>query len=149
MSQIVVETSVVAKFLFEETDSDRAAQLFTDLTRLEWRITAPPLLRAEVTNVIRRRMRRERLPLAEALAILDDFLALSIVILDDPALYRQALILAESYSLSAYDAQFVALAQFLGCDVWVADAGLIRAIGGRLPFVKWIGDYAPASEQPS
>jgi predicted nucleic acid-binding protein len=35
----------------------------------------------------------------------------------------------------------VALAQHLGCDLWTADQRILRAVGGRLPFVRYVGDY--------
>jgi predicted nucleic acid-binding protein len=61
-------------------------------------------------------------------------------------LYRVALTLTERYSLSGFDAQYVALGQALGCDVWTDDQGMLGAIAGRLRFVKWIGVY-PVSDE--
>lgn len=34
------------------------------------------------------------------------------------------------------------LAQTPGCDLWTDDRRLLGALGGTLPFVRWIGDYA-------
>jgi predicted nucleic acid-binding protein len=58
------------------------------------------------------------------------------------ALYRQALVIADTHQLPAvYDAHYVALAQFLGCALWTDDRRLLRLLDGQLPFVRWIGDF--------
>lgn len=141
MSRLLLDTSVVVKLLFPEEHSDLAAALLDDARHADWGIFAPQSLPVEESNVIRRRMRRDRLDLADAITSLDDFLAPPVTLVGSPALYRRALRLTERYSLSAFDAQFVALAQILDCDLWTADEALLRAVSGRLSFMRWIGDY--------
>ena len=141
---VVLDTSVAVKVFFPEEHSDRALALVTDATRAHEPIIAPYLLASEFVNSLRRRMRRERVPLDEAAAILEDFLALPIEYQGDHELYRRALVLTERYDLSGFDAQFVALAQIADCELWVDDGRMLNAIGDRLPFVKWIGDYPAA-----
>jgi predicted nucleic acid-binding protein len=49
-------------------------------------------------------------------------------------------VLADEHNLpAAYGAHDVALAELLGAALWTADRRLLRALGGRLPFVRWIG----------
>jgi predicted nucleic acid-binding protein len=36
---------------------------------------------------------------------------------------------------------YIALAELLGATLWTADQRLLRALSGRLPFVRWIADY--------
>jgi predicted nucleic acid-binding protein len=79
--------------------------------------------------------------LAEASTILDDMLALPIDIQDDPELYRLALCLTERHSLSAFDAQFIALSEIAGCDLWLDDDRALTAIAGRLPRIRRLADY--------
>ena len=104
MSRIVVDTSVVAKLVFPEEHSEQATDLFADADQAGWRVTAPLIPPAEVSNVIRRRMRRQGVPLADALAALEDFLSLPIILVGGADLYREALRLTEAFSLSTYDA---------------------------------------------
>ena len=92
---------------------------------------------------MRRKMRREGVTLDQAVRALDHMLALSIDLQDDPEIYREALLLTERYSLSGFDAQYVALAQLAGCDLWVDDERLLGALRGRLPFVRRLADYQP------
>ena len=83
MSRIALEASVAVKLYFTEPDSERAANLLVATDVHGWRIAAPVLLRSEMTNAIRRHIRSDRLPVAEATAILDAFLALPITYFDE------------------------------------------------------------------
>ena len=74
MSDIAVDASVAAKLLLPEAYSDKAITLFEDAVGAGLRVVAPHLLPVEITNVVRRHMRHERLPLSDALVMLDDFL---------------------------------------------------------------------------
>jgi predicted nucleic acid-binding protein len=113
-----------------------------------WRgkpVKSPHLVASEVTNILRQRMRRgqPRLSLAEATQLLQHFLGLPLELLGPAGLYELAIALADRHNLpAAYDAHYLALAQLLGCDFWTADQLLVNALGGSLPFVKWVGNYA-------
>lgn len=140
---IAVDASVVIKWLFAEEHSDRAEALRGAAERANQAIVAPWLLPFEVTNVIYRRMLREGRSLVEADQSLADILAFRLDLITLPDLHQRAFALANTYSLAAtYDAQYVALAQALACDLWTADQRLLNARGSRMPFVRWIGASA-------
>ena len=87
-------------------------------------------------------MRRGALTLPEAFEHLAAFLAIPIALSAPETIYRRALEVAEQYSLpAAYDAHFIALAELFGCILWTDDQRLLRALDGRLPFVRWIANY--------
>jgi predicted nucleic acid-binding protein len=140
---IVLDASVAAKLvLLDEADTDKAAALAQDCFSRGEPLVAPPLLRSEVANILRQRMRRTGMSLAIARSLLADFLILSIVETAPGNLYDRALQLADQFNLGAvYDAHYLALAQLLGCDLWTADQRLINSLSGKLSFVRWIGDY--------
>jgi len=140
---ICPDSSVAAKWLFAEEHSAQASALLrTALTAAE-PIIAPPLLSSEVTNLIRQRMRQGELERAAARAVLARFLAIPISFQTPEMLYDRALVLADELNLPAvYAAHYVALAELLGATLWTADRRLLRALGGQLPFVRWIADYA-------
>ncbi len=140
---LTADASVVGKLFFDEERSDLARALFADAARSREAVIAPYLLAGEFVNIARRKMRRERLSLHDAAAALDDFLALEVEYRGDAAIYREALLLTERYSLSGFDAQYVALVQLAGCDLWVDDERLLGALRGRLPFVRRLADYQP------
>lgn len=141
MTDLIADASTSTMLLFPEPLSPRAIALFRDAQRLGHRMVAPHILPVEVTNAIRRNMRRARLPLAVAQATLDDFLLLPIDLEGDDDPHRQALRLTAAHSLRAHDAHYVALAERLACDFWTADERLLRAVAGRLPFARHIRDY--------
>ncbi len=139
---ICVDASLAAKWLFPEEHSERALALAADSARGGQRMVGPTLLPIEVTNIVRQRMLRDSLSLDEAVGLLHQFFAFSVTIAAPTALQERALALAVAYNLPAvYDAHYVALADLLGCELWTSDRRLLRALGGKLPFVRWIGDY--------
>ena len=139
---ICVDANVAAKWVLAEEHSDKALALVAACARARQRIYAPPLLPIEVTNILRQRTLKDAISLADAQRLLRQFLEFPVSISTPPNLYEEALALAEAYNLPAvYDAHYVALAQSLGCDLWTDDRRLLRALGNKLAFVKWIGDY--------
>lgn len=139
---ICVDSSVAAKWSFVELHSFQARALLRVTLEQQEPIIAPPLLPSEVANVIRQRLRQGRLDLGEARALLAQFLAVPLSLQAPETLYDRALLLADQYGLPAiYDAQYVALAELLDATLWTADQRLLRALGGRLPLVRWIAEY--------
>jgi predicted nucleic acid-binding protein len=145
---ICVYASVVVKWLLLEEQSDRADALYDAAVLRDELIVAPPLLPLEITNVLRQRMRAQGGPsLVEATELLDTFLAFAIDYQNPPGLHHRALALADAYGLpAAYDANYLALAEHLGCDFWTDDRRLLRHVGGRLAFVRSLADVEPTSE---
>lgn len=147
---ICVDASVAAKWVFEEEYSRQAIALLDDCSKSRERIVAPPLLPVEVSNVIRQRMLRDGLALADAEGALDRFMAFPISVgpgtpHEQNAIHFRALQLAVECDLPAvYDAQYLALAETLGCALWTDDRRLLRLVGGKLDYVKWIADYSLA-----
>jgi predicted nucleic acid-binding protein len=139
---ICADASVAAKWSFVEEHSGESRALLRDALAQQEPIIAPPLLPSEVANIIRQRIRLGLATLDEARALLAQFLAIPISLQAPETLYDRALVLADEHELPAvYDAQYVALAEILGATLWTADQRLLRALGGRLPFVRWIADY--------
>lgn len=141
---ICADSSVAVKWFFAEEHSAQASALLRDALGAVEPLIAPPLLPSEVANVIRQRLRQGELAREVARTILARFLAIPIRLQAPETIYDRALMLADEYNLPAvYDAHYVALAELLGATLWTADQRLLRALGGRLPFVRWIGDYGP------
>lgn len=71
---IVVDASLAAKWIFREDNSDRARHLYQFCVQEQLPVVAPPLILSEVSNIIRKRMRRTPfLSRSEALQLLDTF----------------------------------------------------------------------------
>jgi predicted nucleic acid-binding protein len=144
---ICLDASVAVKLILDEEWSDLALALYRATIRSGESIVAPQLLRMEVTNILRQRMRLTGGPsLAEASWLLDRFLALEIAVLNPPGLHQRALALADGLGLPAtYDAHYLALAEKQGCEFWTDDRRLIRLAGNRLPYLRCIEDYPVTS----
>lgn len=139
---ICVDSSVAVKWVFREEYSKQSLAIVRASARSGERIAGPALLPIEVTNAIRRRMLSEGLSLGEGRRLLGQFFSVPIILAAPEVFSERALAVADTYGLPAvYDAYYVALAQLLECDLWTNDQRLLRALGGGLPFVKWIGDY--------
>lgn len=146
---IVVDASIAAKWLFREDHTEKALDLATAALVARERILAPPVLWIEVANILRQRMHRFGMPLAQALDLFDRFLEVPVSSHFPRGLVQRALVLADQHQLPAvYDAHYVALAEMLGCDLWTDDRRLLRAVGRKLQFVKWIGEYPPPPLTP-
>jgi predicted nucleic acid-binding protein len=146
---IVIDASVAVKLILTEAHSDQVIALLTASAQAAEPIVAPPLLPFEIANILRQRMVRQGMSLSAADQLMADFLTFPINLTAPPGLYQQALAIADTHQLpAAYDAHYVALAQQLGGELWTDDQRLLRALTGRLTFVKWIGDYQQAPSPP-
>jgi predicted nucleic acid-binding protein len=143
---ICVDASVAAKWRLEEEDwSQQAGALLGATLRAGEPIVAPPLLPFEITNILRQRQRAAAfVSLDRVLFLLEAFMMLPVEIRNPPGLHRRALMLADAFGLpAAYDAHYLALAEQFDCTLWTDDRRLLRALDGRLPFVRPIGEYDP------
>lgn len=92
-------------------------------------IHAPALIEVEVVSGLRRLLRQRRIAEDRAMIGLEWFLDLGIEEHHGAELTRRAFALR--HSLSAYDAAYVAVAEWVGAPLLTADARLSRAHGHR------------------
>lgn len=140
---VCVDASLAIKWIFPEDLSDEATNL-----RRRWRAdeitqVAPQLFPAEVTSIVRERAFRGELAPAEAAAVLERALRWPVrLAAPDPELQRTALEFASRFNHpKAHDAQYLALAYLLDCELWTGDKRLVNSLQGALPWVKWVGDF--------
>jgi predicted nucleic acid-binding protein len=94
-------------------------------------IHAPPLLWSEITAALRQRVFRGELTADLAGRSLDALHNAKIQPVGDAQLYRDAYALASRMGWAkTYDAEYVVLAQRLGCPLLTADAKLARGAAG-------------------
>ncbi len=141
---ICVDANLAVKWFLVEDFSLEARNLASQCREERQAIAAPFLIDYEVTNVIRQQMVSHGASLEEGLEMLDIFLTYPIALMAPPGLHEAALRISAEFGLPAsYDANYVALARGLECSLWTDDRALLQALGGRLSFVRWIGDYKP------
>jgi predicted nucleic acid-binding protein len=118
-----------------EEYSPRALQLADQWIRTETRLLAPCLLIAEATNALYKRVLRRELTLATARRALDVILAFAIDIREEPGLAGPAMEWASTLRQpTAYDGQYLALAERYDCELWTGDRRLVQV---ARPIASW------------
>ena len=133
MSDLVVDSCVVVKWVLPEPDRDKALQLFAQASASGDRLYVVDIALAEVANAIWKRQHRGMTSAADAQKFL---LALQDFPLNQESsapLIAQAYYIAVKYDRSLYDALFVALTQTLGLQGVTADEPLFNAVHRDFP----------------
>jgi len=139
-SWVCVDANLVIKLVVEESHSHEARTLWRTWQNNNYKISAPPLLRYEMTSVLRKHITRGFRTLQESRQALQLALAFNILYLEPVDFHLRAFDLADRLGRPvAYDTHYLALAEHLGCDFWTADECLANAVQSTLPWVKWLG----------
>ena len=133
MSDIIVDSSVVAKWILPEPDSVQAQRLVSEVALKGERLIALDLAFAEVTNAIWKRHHRGLATLDEARQFLNDLLQAPLHVEEAIRLLKPALEIAARHDRSIYDALFVALCADLALPGITADEPLYSAVHGDFP----------------
>ena len=128
MSDMVVDSSVVAKWILPETDSPRAERLIAEVALKGDRLIVLDLAFAEVTNAIWKQYHRGLATLDETRQFLVDLFQCPVEMEPAFRLLQPALEIATKYRRAVYDALFVALCQDRGLQGITADEPLHTAI---------------------
>jgi predicted nucleic acid-binding protein len=121
----VVDTSVVIKWYIDgEPDSDSARRLLLGVPHF----AVPDLMFAEVANVLWKKVQRGEITEERATAITRLLPDGPFEIYSDYELMPEALRIAVKYSITAYDASYVALAIDLGVEFATTDRKLSRKL---------------------
>ncbi len=135
MSDTVVDSIVVAKWILPEPDSADAQRLIADAALGGERLIVLDLALVEVTNAIWKRLHRGLATLDEAREFLDDLLRSPVHVEPANRLLKPALEIAAKYDRAVYDALFVALCQDLALQGVTADEPLYNGIHADFPRV--------------
>lgn len=137
-SETCVDSSVVVRSL-DRNARPEIRQLWREWMRDKVMLHAPALLRYEVVNALYQIQKGGALSPPQVKLALDNALRRPIVLHEDNELHLLALELATEYGLpAAYDAQYLALAQRLGVELWTTDAKLVKAVQDRLAWVRLV-----------
>ena len=127
MSLVVVDTSVVLKWVLNEPGHPEALDLLRQHLEAKVTLTAPDVVMAEAASALAKRTRRGILSPAQAgkaFAYLTDF---RIQLEDTAPLVQKGLRLALTDSISLWDALFLVLATELHCPLISADKRFCNA----------------------
>ncbi|MGD9893136.1 MAG: type II toxin-antitoxin system VapC family toxin [Dehalococcoidia bacterium] len=136
-SAVVVDVSLALKWVLNEPDSGFADLLLAEWVDADLQPVAPSWFACEVANTLHQRHLDGKFSVAEAEEAFDSVLGVVVVIGDEPADARRAMQIArEANQKQTYDAQYAALAERLGCELWTADRKFLNATRGILPGVR-------------
>jgi len=119
---IVVDTNVLAYLLLRGPRTEQAE----DLRRHHRRWAAPPLWRTEFRNVLTGYLRRDLLLFPKALELMQEAEAI-LSAHEEKVSTEHVLQLVSSSHCSAYDCEFVAVAQDLGVPLITEDRAILTA----------------------
>lgn len=144
VERVCVDASLTFMLLVREEQTPKAEALWQSWTERAFELITAPLFFAEVTSVLRQQVYFGRLHPERGERSFESFMGLGIHAVDLPDLQPSAWDLAKKYNRPrAYDAQYLAVASILRCDLWTGDRRLVNAVNE--PWVRWVGDYASST----
>lgn len=142
--EVVVDASLALKWVQWEPYSDEASGLLENWQKQRRRLSAPILFAYEATNALAKRVTRGQLTIEFAKERLAALLENGPTLEQDVTVNLRALEIMHRFSLpSAYDAHYLALAEFRQCECWTADERLWNTVKHDLDWVHWIGEQTP------
>lgn len=139
---LIVDASVVAKWLFREIDSEKAERVLDGWAAGSLTLYAPEILPLEVASAVLKRVVRESLPEKQALELFGRFFRYCPQLVPLLGLAEPALSLAIRQRQWVYDCLYVTLSEELGCDFLTADERLHAAFGAATRRVRLLRDWA-------
>jgi predicted nucleic acid-binding protein len=131
----VVDASIGVKLVITEVLSGEAHALFAHLAGdPAARFYVPDLFDIECANILWKHIQRSGYPLADAQLNLATLAALALQRLPVTTLVTDALAIAASHGISAYDACYIAASWCLGVPLITADSKLVAKVAGT-PYV--------------
>lgn len=141
---VAVDASLGVKWLLAEPYSAEAIALLLEWQDAQLTLVAPLLFSYEVANVFYQRVRRGTMDLEDAVRSARELQEAGPKLTQEPEDSVRAVQIAGDLGLPAtYDAQYLAVAERFGCELWTADERLSDAVSSRLSWVRWIGEVSP------
>ncbi len=138
-STVCVDASIVLRHTLQ-TDDDAIQGLWQSWVDDEVRLVAPTLLFYEVTNGLYQQQRNKILSPETIEKALELALDLPINLVNEANLHLRACEIAMQFKLpAAYDAHYLALAEWMDIELWTADMKLVKALKPfKLTWIKGI-----------
>jgi len=142
---VCVDASLPLAFLLRDDEWRATSQRWSDWLLEGEEMVSPAVFRSEVTSAIRLRVYAGKMAVEEGRAALTRSLRWPVRIWPESA--DSAVLQVRAYELAtqlnrprAYDAQYLAAAEVMRCDLWTVDKRLFNAVRDHLAWVKWAGE---------
>lgn len=144
-SIVVVDSGILITGVFNEPLTARAKALLGYWQEQNFQLVAPTLFRYEVVAVARKAVFQSRITPEEGIQARDFMLQYPVQTHFDEILLKRAYEMATRYNRpTAYDSQYLALAERLEVEFWTVDERLFNRVNSDLTWVKWLGNFTPA-----
>ena len=134
---IVLDSSVIAKWFFEEENREKAIHLRQLHKQTDITIKVPSLLLFELGNIFLNKKAFNKQFFNESISTL---FSINLQFVESSNILNIIFTTATDYKLTFYDATYVALAQNLKCDFITADKKLYQKTK-KLKFVKLLSNF--------
>lgn len=139
-SWVCLDASLLIPLVMDKSGERLEAQ-FAKWVDSERRLAAPALIKYEVCNAL---YQYEKVGVLDGDLVdraLQSVLEMPIKLFADQGLHNKALQIARRFSLpAAFDAHYLALADWLGAEFWTLDKRLAQAVGEGFPWISvWQG----------
>jgi predicted nucleic acid-binding protein len=142
LSDVVLDSGIFIASVFLETLTPQAKQFIKQLQTDNAILHAPALLRYEVVAVSRKAVYQGRVTAEEGLRARDRLLSYPVTLHFDDNLLKRGYELATEYNRpTAYDSQYLAIAEQLSCDFWTVDERMFNAVKDRFSGIRWLGNF--------
>lgn len=141
MSDVVVDSSVVAKWVLPEPDSAQAQQLISHALVTGDQLIVLDLVFVEVANAIWKSHRRRQISLDAARRAREVLMKLPVRVETAAPRLASAMEIAMQHDRAVYDSLFVALAVELGLPGIAADEPLVNALGAAYPQILMLRNW--------
>ena len=136
MKEFVLDASVVAKWIFQEEDSEKAEIFRQELKDEKIKIFVPEFLWLELANICWLKVKRKFSTVEKAIEGLDQILDSPLKFYPDRELADVALENALRFGVPAYDGLYLALAEVYFAPLVTADEKLFKICRGRFDFIE-------------
>lgn len=144
MSQVVLDSGIYIASVYPETLTAQAKGLLKQLQASQVVLHAPTLLRYELIAVSRKAVYQGRITTEEGRIARDQLLSYPVTLHFDDTLLKRGYEIAEEHNRpTAYDAQYLALAERLSCIFWTADERMFNAVNAKFANIRWLADWTP------
>lgn len=137
--RIIIDSSVAIKWYLPDEYDDQALKIKSDFTEGTIIIVVPMLFFYEISNILRTTTKSLRITIEDSVKAYQDLLELNFISYSSKKLFKMALEEALVLGLTAYDAGYVALAEYLQVPFYTADAKLVKKASGKL--VRLLENY--------
>lgn len=131
---IILDSSVIAKWFFPEEGSQIALEIKKDFATNIISISVPLLIYYEMNNLLKTAVKRLRLNEKKAISAYEAFLNLNFIVYSSEELMKKTLKDAIELDISSYDASYIVLAEYLKKPFFTADQKLLNKVKSEFVF---------------